>query len=224
MEDSFSLYNTSDVVDVVLFKYNYNDNKLWTLIKNKVKYIEVNNDSIIISTDQLSEIITNHFSNEINMFNATGYEVIHKEVNSIYFIVNMIKQMKQLRWIKITLNKNRSYSRIVKDINGNSQIKFGFKILHLTIKAFEFLNQKEIEIFNKVLFDQGLLSGKETYCHIKLDKLNDELDQWIFKMDDGDEIETENFESIGVITSVLDIFTEEKLSGDNPEVLLITDY
>jgi hypothetical protein len=151
MQDDFSMYDAADVVDIVLFKYNYNDNKLWTGIRNKIDFLSPDKNSIIVTKDQLLDFIEREFPNEINLFNSVGFEVMHKEVNSIFFITKLLTQMKHLRWIKLTLNKNRTYTRLTKDEGGHDTIKFGFKILHLTLKTFEIFDEDEVVIFNKVL-------------------------------------------------------------------------
>jgi hypothetical protein len=36
-------------VDVTLYRYNHLDNRLWVQMKNELDYIEVSDDSIIVS-------------------------------------------------------------------------------------------------------------------------------------------------------------------------------
>ena len=227
MTENFSLYDRSDVIDIVLYKYNHSDNKLWTGIRNKVEYLEPNDGSIIITRDQLDSFIKHSFKNELNVFNAVGYEVIHKEVNSIYFIANILKNMQNLRWIKLTLNKNSSYSRLIKDPSGNAQIKFGYKILHMTIKTFDiFETDEEVQMFNKILIDQKILQDGIPYRRIKLNDLIDHLDEWIIRADKNiiESISSTDIDVVYSVANMLDIMSDQKLSGDNPEVLLVTDY
>jgi hypothetical protein len=227
MTENFSLYDRSDVIDIVLYKYNHSDNKLWTGIRNKVEYLEPNDGSIIVTKDQLENFIKHSFKNELNTFNAVGYEVIHKEVNSIYFIANMLKNMQNLRWIKLTLNKNSKYSRLIKDSNGNSQIKFGFKILHMTLKTFDiFETNEEVQMFNKILIDQRILEEGTPYRRIKLNDLIDRLDEWIIRADKKiiESITSTDMDVVDAVANMLDMMSDQKLSGDNPEVLLVTDY
>ena len=144
MKDNFSLYDTTDVVDIVLYKYNYNDNKLWTGIRNSVEYLRPNDSSVIVTKEQLENFLYSQFLDEINLFNSVGSEVLHKEVNSIFFMINMLKEMKHLRWIKLSLNKNSSYSRIVTDPAGLQTIKFGYKILQILFAVFSLFHDLKI--------------------------------------------------------------------------------
>ena len=38
---NFSILDSTDIIDVILFKYNYYDNKIWTGVKNKMNYVDV---------------------------------------------------------------------------------------------------------------------------------------------------------------------------------------
>lgn len=226
MNDSFSLYDTADVVDIVLYKYNYNDNRVWTGIKNSVEYLKPNESSVIVTKQQLQDFIYNQFTDEINLFNSVGSEVLHKEVNSIFFIINMLKEMKHLRWIKLSLNKNSSYSRVVTDPAGLQTIKFGYKILHMTLKTFEIFDEDEIVIFNKVLHSQKILEEGIPYRRLKLSDLLNRLDEWLIKADKGTirDLGDDEVDVIDTISIMLDMMGDPKISGDNPEVLLVTDY
>jgi hypothetical protein len=226
MNDSFSLYDTADVVDIVLYKYNYNDNRVWTGIKNSVEYLKPNESSVIVTKQQLQDFIHSQFTDEINLFNSVGSEVLHKEVNSIFFIINMLKEMKHLRWIKLSLNKNSSYSRVVTDPAGLQTIKFGYKILHMTLKTFEIFDEDEITIFNKVLHSQKILEEGIPYRRLKLSDLLNRLDEWLIKADKGTirDLGDDEVDVIDTISIMLDMMGDPKISGDNPEVLLVTDY
>ena len=152
--------------------------------------------------------------------------MIHKEVNSIYFISNMLRQMKHLRWIKFTLSKNRNYSRLVTSPEGDKQIKFGFKILHLTLRTFDILEPGEIKIFNKILIEEKVIEDGIPYRRLKLNDLLGILDEWLIKADKNSiqEISQNEIDVIDAISIMLDMMGDPKLSGDNPEVLLVTDY
>ena len=69
MNDNFSLYDTADVVDIVLYKYNYNDNRVWMGIKNSVEYLKPNDSSVIVTKQQLEDFVYSQFTDEINLFN-----------------------------------------------------------------------------------------------------------------------------------------------------------
>lgn len=226
MKDNFSLYNSADVVDIVLYKYNHTDNRVWTGVKNSVEYLKPDNFSVIITKQQLKDFLYSQFLNEINLFNSAGSEVLHKEVNSIFFMINMLKEMEHLRWIKLSLNKNSSYSRVVTDPAGLQTIKFGYKILHMTLKTFDIFDEGEMVIFNKVLHSQKIIEEGIPYRRLKLNVLLNRLDEWLTKADKGTirNLGDNELDVIDTISIMLDMMGDPKITGDNPEVLLVTDY
>ena len=71
-----SYYDFNDVatvVDATLFKYNYIDNKILTLVKNQLDYRVVNDGSLLVSKEQLSLFLKENFQSDINIINATGF-------------------------------------------------------------------------------------------------------------------------------------------------------
>ena len=58
---NFSILDSTDIIDVILFKYNYYDNKIWTGVKNQIDYIDVDNQSILVSPKELKKYIENTF-------------------------------------------------------------------------------------------------------------------------------------------------------------------
>ena len=42
---NFSILDSTDIIDVILFKYNYYDNKIWTGVKNQIDYIGKNREN-----------------------------------------------------------------------------------------------------------------------------------------------------------------------------------
>ena len=126
-----SYYDFNDVatvVDATLFKYNYIDNKILTLVKNQLDYRVVNDGSLLVSKEQLSLFLKENFQSDINRINATGFEQFHKEATTIYFLHKILTDFTNLEYIKLTINKNKSYSRL-SDIDGIKTLRFNFKVL-----------------------------------------------------------------------------------------------
>ena len=103
----------TEVIDITLYKYNSIDVKLWGLIQRSINTKRITTDSYLISVDDMSEFINKWFASDVSRFQSVNEVSIHKEATSIYFIWQMLNNIKNLTWIKVTLNKNLSYSRIV---------------------------------------------------------------------------------------------------------------
>jgi hypothetical protein len=176
----------ADVIDVIVFKYNYIDNRLFNLCK-KHAYRKYEDGSIVVSAHT---------------------------INTIYFIEKLFVEMPNVKWVKMNLNKNRIFSRVIDQIEIGPTIKFTFKVIHCTIKLHEFFDEEQLKIFNKYVEPLGLFKDKP-YTRIRTIKLLEELESML-AMDAFDE----NSE---VLVLFLDLF-DMKLESDNPDVLLVTDY
>ena len=221
---TYSTFNTVDVIDIILYKYNYYDNKIWTGTKNQMNYMVVNEQSILVSPASLKEYIEKTYPNELNKFKSIGSEFLHKDANSIYFLNLLLSQMKKLKWVKLTLDKSKNYSRLVSD-PGQGQaprINFSYKILHVTLRLFELFQEDELEDVNQILKQLNLLNDNKPYSRKKLDEIVGKLDTWMNNADlqIHDETVDNKIELVGMLLDII----EPKLEGDNPEVLLVTDY
>lgn len=216
---NFSILDSTDIIDVILFKYNYYDNKIWTGVKNKMNYIDVDSQSILVSPKDLKKYIEETYPNEINKFKSIGSEFLHKDANSIYFISMMLKEMSRLKWIKLTLDKSKNYSRMIDDKETGKRITFSFKVLHVTFRLFEMFDEEELKNLNSVLKKLNILFDNKPYHRHKLVSVLNKLDRWV-------EEQALNTASAHIVEPIL-IFLdsiEDKLEGDNPEVLIVTDY
>ena len=206
-------------IDVTLHKYNYIDNKLWVQIKNQLDYIEVDDFSIIITKQQLHAILIENYSDEINKIKSTGSKFFHNQVNTIYFIWMLVEEMSNLQYIKLTLNRDKSYTRLLISEDGNKTIEFDFKLLSITIRLADIFELNEVAVINQMLNDLNLLQPDETYIRLRALDLINATDNYLSELDDEDELE----KSTATIADFLELFTY-KIERDNPLALLVTDY
>ena len=66
-------------VDVTLHKYNHFDNRLWVEIKNNLDYMEVNEDSVIVSASQIISLLENLYMPMINKVRSVGSDFQRSE-------------------------------------------------------------------------------------------------------------------------------------------------
>lgn len=212
----FSTFNSIDIIDIVLYKYNYYDNRLWAGAKNKLRYIEINPQSILVSPEDVKNHLEVTYPNELNKFKAIGSEFLHKEANSIYFMNRFLIQMPKMKWIKLTLDKSKNYSRVIGNESQTSKsINFSYKILHATVRLYDIFSEEELLALNKILLELDLLEPHIPYMRHSLNEIVDKLDNWLNSADADNEID--------VVAILLDMI-DPKMQGDNPEILLVTDY
>lgn len=201
-------------VDITLFRYNHLDNQLWTLIRNELDWIHVEEDMMIVSASQVVRLIEHKYQSMLNKINATGSEFLHKDVNSIYFIYMMCGEMDRIKYIKFTLSKQKKFNRMMV-LDDEKVLKFDFKVLTVTLRLREFYSKKETNILNRVLETHGILEAGTPFNQYRMDKLLNKIDDILLDTKDEDEGD--------LLTGLLDIL-DPKLERDNPLVMLVTDY
>lgn len=202
----------SEVIDITLYKYNSIDLKLWGILCRSSGTKKLDEDSILVGSDDMQKALRSFFRAEINRFQAISDVAIHKEATSVYFLQQMFDHMTNLMWIKLTLNKNASYNRIV-NIDQIKTIKYSIKTLRGSIRLFDIFNEHECEVASKVLRRANLFKDDEHYTVMRVKTFLNALDLFL-----SENNTTEIFNIINPIISVV-----EQYESDDPEMLLIAD-
>ena len=202
-------------IDVTLYKYNYIDNKLWAQIQNDTDFIELGNDSIMVSSSQLKFILDTYYQNSINKIKSIGSDFMHKEINTVFFLFQILIEMENLQYIKLTLNKDKKYSRII-EVDGVKMIQFSFKLLTATLRLYDLYEDDELPFVNQILEELEILEPGVPYTRLNAKELYNSILVYLEEKD-PDDIEA------GIVTDILDIL-ESKIEKEDPLLLLITDY
>ena len=205
--------NFTEVVDIILYKYNSIDNKIWSLVKRSIFQKSLAKDAVLVPVSSLQTILRHNFSTEIDRIQATGGSILHKEATSVYFLWKMIEEMPKLKWIKITLNKNSSYNRMVQ-VDEMKTIKYSIKSIRGTFRTFDYFSPSQMPIVNKILHRSKIMAPDEHFKVLKLSTLLRNLDNFL----------SENNTTEMAVPISLFIQQLEDYESDDPEVLLITDY
>jgi hypothetical protein len=211
----FEFSSMPTAIDVTLYKYNYIDNKLWAQIQNDTDFIELGNDSIMVSASQLKFILDTYYQNSINKIKSVGSDVVHKEINTVFFLYQILIEMENLQYIKFTLNKDKKYSRII-ETDGVKMIQFSFKLLTATLRLYDLYEDDELPAVNKILEELKIFEQGIQFTRINAKELYDTI---LFYLDEKDPEDSE----AGIVTDILDIL-ESKFEKEDPLILLITDY
>ena len=202
----------SEVVDITLYKYNSIDLKLWGLLKRHYNSKDLTKESVLIPINDLKNIVNEYFYDDLNRIDSVGESLMHKEATTIYFIKKIFESMSNLRWLKVNLNKNMSYKRIV-EIEQIKTIKFSIKTIRGTFRVFDHFNNHQVYVINKLLNKMGLLGSEEYFKVIRTQELMEKIDNYLV-VNNTNEIYT-------VLNAMIQYF--ESYESDNPEILLITD-
>lgn len=202
----------SEVIDITLHKYNSIDLRLWGIVTRFSTTKTLSEDAVLIDVSDLKKIIYAGFKSEISRFKAISDVAIHKEATSIYFINQIFETMSNLRWVKFTLNKNSSYSRII-NVDQIKTIKYSTKTLRGSIRLFDIFNEHEADVAGMILRRANLLGQEEHFMVMRIRQFLSSLDLFL-----SENNTTEVFNIINAI-----IQRVEEYESDDPEMLLIAD-
>ena len=202
----------SEVIDITLHKYNSIDLKTWGLVKRHYNSKKLSKDSLLINANDFNIILNTYFLEDLNRIDSIGDDIIHKEATSVYFIKKIYDNIPNIKWIKINLNKNLNYKRII-EIDQIKTIKFSIKTLRGTFRLFDHFNEQQLYTINNLLYKMDILKESEYFKVIKVQDLLSKIELFL-NINNNTEVFT-------LLNSIIQYF--EVYEIDNPEVLLITD-
>ena len=204
-------YLFPEVIAVTLYKYNSIDGKLYTLICNECK-IKQHQNTILVRREDVAILLYKYFRKEIDELHLIPQEILHKRVNTIYFIKKILEEMPNLRWFQISYSKNSKFTRMSEKVSGEKTLNFEFKAIRGSCRTFDFFKEKDMEFVNYVLKEIGCIKNLN-YSLVKLKSLTDRLE----KLSNTNDQNVKN-----VCDRILQEF--DYWYEDNPEALIITDY
>lgn len=144
------------VVEITLFKHNWKDNKLISILRRDTDLLSVpeSKDVYIIAKDDMAKIIYHNFSDEVKQIRSTEPESLYLEVNSVYFLSNMIASYDKLKYFRINVSSQRNYTRLNKQAK---IINFNHKIVYAKINLVEQLDEFELDSVRHLLEETEII-------------------------------------------------------------------
>lgn len=212
----------SEVVDVVLERYNFIDNKLWSLINTTNSSKKIRKNVTLINSNDLNSILSHYFSEDVAKFSSLNQQSLSNDVNSIYFLSKIIQDKPKVSWVKCTLNSNKKFNKLT-TVNGFKSINFSIKTLRGSFKTWEHFTGNKLEKLNSLLKQLQIFNNEEHYKLVNIKNLFDTL-SLIKESQEFDEemsqyIDIDNIEIVDYLLEYFEPFTEDVTEG-----LIITDY
>ena len=214
--EPLNINHIATIISATFYKYNYIDFRMWTQMKNQLDYKELNNNTILVSLEQLKEFMLSNYVNEINKLTIEGTAVPVKEATSIYFMHRVCVEMRNLKYIKIHLNSDKAFSRIVK-MDEEQHIKYDFSIVKGMLQLAKIFPEHEWKILNDLLYDAKLLKDGIPYSNYPTNEILTRLDKYVINENDN---KSKKCEMALTLMDTIETIVEQ----DNPNLLLITDY
>ena len=230
MDDQINLNSLSYsdlplVIDMTLYKNNYYDNIIIGQLKKNSRFIKFpGSDAFIVSASEFRNILKTRFPEQISSLskNPTSYE-LKRGATSIFFINELLTNLKNLKFVKVSVSKEKEYSRLIKadKESGHDLIQFDFKVIHSVIDFTKYICGEQFDILNDFLLKSNMVNKEffregPPFIQIKSLELMDRLAVF-----EDTHISKEKYQFI------LDIFftlVDAKIEEDNSDILIITDY
>jgi len=211
------------IIEATLYKYNYVDNIIITEIKSNAKLTEVSNDknSFIVQVNDIKRILYRKFRNQIERIKNVSIEDLSSEVNTSWFLSNLIENFNQLQFIKINVSDKRNFTRL-KIVNNQQVVGFSYVIKYGIIDYTKYLNASQLRRLNYILRILGYLKKddslvEESYFNVKAkDFLMD-----IMKLEETHpDLHKENADIIDITYDAINY----KVEDDNTTLIVKTDF
>ncbi len=216
------------LINVTLFKNNYYDKKILSLVKQRSMYFrEDSKNTMTVSTFDIKNIIDEHLNDTIQELKTATPIEFTKKINSVYFLYELIENYVNLRYFTINISDDKNCSRLVwpGGADSNPVINFDFKVVHSVLDFPNHLDSNDLKILNEFLRDIGIVNNDKfregpPYLHISAMQFLENINTFIALL--GEDSERLNYYS--PIIDIINELVNPKIQQDNPTCLLITDY
>jgi len=205
------------IISYTLYRYDYFDNLILSVLKKNGECFWENDNTFIISMGDLIDVFRNddRISKEENDASDKMNGVL-KGANSISFIFNIFNYLHNLQFIRFKISKSKKTSRVVKNETGSVLI-FNYTIIEAILNIPSLLTENELENFNKFFIKNGILNkyylNRSNYFEIGLS----EFMEILLKEESSSDID------LGFIDKIIKIIPD-KIEKDDPMVIILTDY
>ena len=204
------------VVEVTLYKHNLIDSRVLSEIRRNAKLERVSNSNkhFFVKVDEVFEIISNRFGDDILYQTGLGDEDLVKNINSVFFLHTVITTFSNLKYIKFTVSDTKNYTR-----RKGNQISFDYKILHAKVDLPSIVsNKKELRDIQRLLIEIKFWKPNKFYPKPYIEVSSQDLINQLNYLEGGSgEFVKEHGESLSLLMQYIDM----KLESDNSVIHLI---
>lgn len=220
-------YDLPYSVNITLYKYNYIDNLIISIIRKNSKFISLpDNNGLIIEKENLIKILNTYFKNELlNAQNLTEI-TIKKDISSIYFINRIINNFHNLKYININISKKRNFTRVLELTKERKTLNFDIRVISSILDLPKyFTTTEQLKRINTLLKrinlikEDDFITGKAFYYIDAQEFMTRIIDIEEYFIENS-KLKEQYIETIDVLYSLID----QKYENDNSKLLIVTDY
>ena len=204
------------VVEVTLYRHNLIDSRVLSEIRRNAKLERVSNSNkhFFVKADEVFEIISERFRDDIMYQTSLGDEELVKNINSVFFLHTVLTTFSNLKYIKFSVSDTKNYTR-----RKGNQISFDYKILHAKVDLPAVVeSKKELRDIQKLLIAIKFWKPNSFYPKPYIEVSSQDLiNQLNYLEGNGEEFTQEYGDSLSKLLQYIDM----KLESDNSIVHLV---
>jgi len=213
MTDAFELSIPSHI-EFILYKFDSIDSQIISKVKRECTNFSIDknkNHYMVTVYDFIDAINTSpRLKAEIEKWSINSTEA---NVNSVYFLVDIMNRLTNLKWISFKISTSKNFTRLIK-YDDSELVSFQFNIVEGQFDLSQLMERKDLDQFNRKCIEIGIMENKylnrRPYFYMTALVLMETL---VLMDMEG------NYKS----KEILDII-DPKLENDNPMLLVKTDY
>lgn len=221
-EQKLSSFDIPTKIEITLYRYNYIDNLVVSALQKGILLERENKDRFSVSKAEFRKSIkrSRPLLKELKKFsNIDPNFVSPSEVNSMFFIRNILNTYNNLNEIVINVSRDKEYTRLI-ETDDRTIVGFMHRYLECSIDLTEILSRDELHLFNELF---------EKMDYIKESKLEE---KHYFYVDTADfierlmaleEIDKEIIDRYSIVYTTFFDLIESKVEQDKANLLIITD-
>jgi hypothetical protein len=213
MTEAFELSIPSHI-EFILYKFDSIDSQIISKVKRECTNfsIDKNKNHYMVTVDDFIDAINTspRLKAEIDKWSINSTDA---NVNSVYFLVDIMNRLTNLKWISFKISTSKNFTRLIK-YDDNELVSFKFNIVEGQFDLSQLMQRKDLDQFNRKCIEIGIMENKylnrRPYFYMTALVLMETL---VLMDMEG------NYKS----KEILDMI-DPKLENDNPMLLVKTDY
>ncbi len=213
MTEAFELSIPSHI-EFILYKFDSIDSQIISKVKRECTNfsIDKNKNHYMVTVDDFIDAINTspRLKAEIDKWSINSTD---SNVNSVYFLVDIMNRLTNLKWISFKISTSKNFTRLIK-YDDSELVSFQFNIVEGQFDLSQLMERKDLDQFNRKCIEIGIMENKylnrRPYFYMTALVLMETL---VLMDMEG------NYKS----KEILDMI-DPKLENDNPMLLVKTDY
>lgn len=221
-EQKLSSFEIPTKIEITLYRYNYIDNLVISALKKGARLERKHENKFSVSKAEFRKSIkrSRPLLKEYEKFaNIDPSFVSANEVNSIFFLRNLLESYTNLEELIVNVSTDKTYTRLI-ETEEKTIVGFMHRFIECKIDLTERLNRDELHLFNELFQKMGYLEetrlADRHFFYV-------ESEDFVERLMALEEVDKEILSRYSIVYTFFFDFIEPKIEQDKANILIITD-